>query len=355
MSSTPLTGDRRSLPRPRTSFPLFLLVLVAALVMTACSRDGSTAPSATPSAAAPPGGSAQGFPVTIKHALGSTTITSEPQRVVTIGWSDQDPVLALGVKPVGTTEWFNEQPGAIFPWARAAAGDAKPEIISTAGEINYEKVAAVQPDLILALYEGLDQSKYDTLSKIAPTVAHSPDFDPFGATWQDMTLTAGRALGREQQARDLIADVEARFAKLRAEHPEWAQQTMLVMATVDQGSYQVFSPQDPKARFFADLGFKTTPPWISGRVQDNVATVSAEEASLLDVDRLAWTSDPDTLDQLRDDPIYSRLNVVRDGRVSYLDYTEPPFPGAAVTFNTVLSIPYALDLVVPELEKSGPN
>jgi len=131
---------------------VFLLVLVAALVMTACDRDDSTSSSATP----PSGASGQGFPVTIEHARGSTTINSEPQRVVTIGWSDQDPVLALGVKPVGTTEWFNEQPGAIFPWARAAASGASPEIVSTAGaggEINYEKVASVQPDLILALYE----------------------------------------------------------------------------------------------------------------------------------------------------------------------------------------------------------
>lgn len=340
--------------RHLASSPLFLLVLVAALVMTACGKDDTTSSSATPSS----GASAQEFPVTIEHARGSTTIDSEPQRVVTIGWSDQDPVLALGVQPVGTTEWFNEQPGAIFPWARGAAGDAKPEIVSTAGaggEINYEKVAAVQPDLILALYEDLDPSEYDLLSKIAPTVAHSPDYESFGAPWQDMTLAAGRALGREQQAKDLIKDVEVRFAKVRAEHPEWAEQTMLVMATVSDGSYQVFSPQDPKVRFFADLGFETTPPWISGRVQDNLATVSAEEFRLLDVDRLAWTSDPDTLNQLRNDPVYNLLNVVRDGRVSYLDYTEPPFPGAAVTFNSVLSIPYALDLVVPELEKSTPK
>ena len=37
--------------------------------------------------------------------------------------------------------------------------------------------------------------------------------------------------------------------------------------------------------------------------------------------------------------------------MSYFDYTQAPFPGAAITFNTVLSIPYALDQVVPELEK----
>lgn len=98
------------------------------------------------------------MPVTIEHALGSTTISAPPQRVFTIGWSDQDAVLALGVQPVGTTEWFNEQPGAIFPWATSAATGPTPEIVSNAGEINFEKVASLQPDLILAIYEGLDRS-----------------------------------------------------------------------------------------------------------------------------------------------------------------------------------------------------
>lgn len=327
--------------RPLAALALLAVLAVAALVGCAGPADVPPAPSAPVTG---------GMPVTIEHALGSTTITKVPERVVTIGWSDQDPVLALGVVPVGTTEWFNEQPGAIFPWARDAAKGQVPEIVANAGEINFEKVAALQPDLILALYEGLDQAEYDTLSKIAPTVAHSKEFDPFGATWQDMTRTTGRALGRAEQAEKLITDLEARLASVAAAHPAWANETLLVMATVENGTYGVFSPQDPKARFFASLGFRTQPDWITPRVSDNLATVSAEEASLLDVDRLAWTSDPDTLRTLEADPVYNRLDVVRSGRVLYLDHTTPPFPGAAVTFNSVLSIPYALDLVVPELE-----
>lgn len=338
-----------SIERRRTNIamPLLVLGLIAALMLAACGDADDTA-----EAPARTAGSAKAFPVTIRHALGSTTIEREPKRVVAIGWSDQDPVLALGVKPVGTTEWFNEQPGAIFPWAREAAGGAKPEIVATAGEINFERVASLRPDLILALYEGLDRAKYDLLSKIAPTVAHSPEFDPFGATWQNMTLTAGRALGCEQRAKELIEDVEARFAKVRGEHPEWAKQTLLMMADLNPGKYSVFSPQDPKARFFAELGFKTEPPWISGRVKNNVAELSAEEVGLLDVDRHAWTSDPETLKRIKDDQLYNRLDAVREGRVYYLDYTQLPFPGAAVTFNSVLSIPYALDHVVPRLEAS---
>lgn len=334
----------------RASNPVGRRWLVAAAAALALAASACGTPEVTP-------GSSQqeqpgtGLPVSIEHALGSTTISTTPQRVVTIGWSDQDAVLALGVQPVGTTEWFNEQPGALFPWATSAANGPTPEIVSNAGEINFESVAALRPDLILALYEGLDQSEYDKLSRIAPTVAHSAQYDPFGTPWQDMTLTTGKALGLEQQAKDLVAGVEQELAAVRDAHPQWGQKTMLVMATVESGTYGVFSPQDPKARFFADLGFQTEPPWIAGRVQNNLATISAEEFELLDVDRLAWTSDPDTLQILRDDPIYNQLDVVRDGRVGYFDYTTLPFPGAAITFNTVLSIPYALDQVVPELER----
>src|SRR5690606_19993215 len=130
------------------------LVAAAAALAVATSACGAP-PASSPESPTSPQPQATGMPVTIDHALGSTTITAPPQRVVTIGWSDQDPVLALGVKPVGTTEWFDEQPGAIFPWATEAAGGHVPEIVSNAGEINFEKVAALQPDLILALYEGL--------------------------------------------------------------------------------------------------------------------------------------------------------------------------------------------------------
>ncbi|GAA4549827.1 SidA/IucD/PvdA family monooxygenase [Pseudonocardia xishanensis] len=40
------------------------------------------------------------------------------------------------------------------PWATSAAKGAVPEIVSNAGEISLEKVAALKPDLILALHEG---------------------------------------------------------------------------------------------------------------------------------------------------------------------------------------------------------
>lgn len=89
---------------------LFILGLVAA----AC---GSPAPVATPASdtqAAPAATAAEtategSFPVTIEHKHGSTTILQAPERVVLVGLNEQDAMLALGVVPVASSEWYGEK------------------------------------------------------------------------------------------------------------------------------------------------------------------------------------------------------------------------------------------------------
>jgi iron complex transport system substrate-binding protein len=89
--------------------------LLAAATLTACASDKDSA--AAPAAS---GSAGTAFPVSIAHKFGSTTIDKRPERVVTVGWNDQDPVLALGVVPVSTREWFTEYP--TYPWVKQAVG-----------------------------------------------------------------------------------------------------------------------------------------------------------------------------------------------------------------------------------------
>ena len=89
---------KRSLAVPTPIKVAAATVLVAALA--GCST-GST--SGTEAAAEPTSTTSvdpDAFPVTIEHALGETTIESEPTRVATLGWTDHDHALALGVVPV---------------------------------------------------------------------------------------------------------------------------------------------------------------------------------------------------------------------------------------------------------------
>lgn len=121
--------------------------------------------------------------MTVDHVFGSTTVDERPERVVTLGLIDQDAVLALRIVPVGASKFGDRYPGGVRPWARAAVGDEPlPELIDQVDGIPFEQVAALEPDLILALYAGLDQNEYDLLTEIAPTVAAAPGNPDFGIT-----------------------------------------------------------------------------------------------------------------------------------------------------------------------------
>lgn len=77
--------------------------------------------------------------------------------------------------------WFGDEPYGVFPWAKDRLGSAEPEVLDMPfGELDFEKMAALKPDLISAVYAGITEEEYQTLSQIAPTVAQSGDYIDFG-------------------------------------------------------------------------------------------------------------------------------------------------------------------------------
>jgi ABC-type Fe3+-hydroxamate transport system substrate-binding protein len=55
-----------------------------------------------------------------EHRYGTTEITERPERIVSVGLNEQDAFFALGVAPVGVTDWMGFEHG-IGPWAETAA------------------------------------------------------------------------------------------------------------------------------------------------------------------------------------------------------------------------------------------
>ena len=95
-------------------------------------------------------------------------------------------------------------------------------------EIDYEAVAAAQPDLILGIYESIDQPTYDRLSQIAPTVVQSSAFPDEETPWDVQLVTTGQALGREEQALALVDQVNAKIAEAKAAIPGFAGKVLVV-------------------------------------------------------------------------------------------------------------------------------
>jgi ABC-type Fe3+-citrate transport system substrate-binding protein len=110
---------------------------------------------------------------------------------VTVGLNEQDAFFALGVAPVGVTDWMGFENG-IGPWAQEAAKAAgdPPELLTNTDGIRFEKIAALRPDVIVALYSDLKESDYEKLSQIAPVVASPDGHADFGIPWQETTPSA---------------------------------------------------------------------------------------------------------------------------------------------------------------------
>ncbi|HEV7648873.1 MAG TPA: iron-siderophore ABC transporter substrate-binding protein [Actinophytocola sp.] len=325
-----------------------IVVLLTVLVLAAC---GVSDP---PQAERPAGedGAGAAFPVSVEHKYGTTEIPKEPKRVVTLGLSDQDAVLALGVKPVGAVDWFAERPFGVWPWAKDRWGTDTPQLVGERDDVDLEKVLGLKPDLILALYSGMTKDQYTELSKIAPTVGQPKDFADYGAPWQDMTKMTGEALGKAGEADKLIKDIDAKFADVRDAHQDWKGKSVAVVDPYQPGRYAVFQKTDPKAVFMSEMGFVVPNAINEAAGDNNAAEVSSERADLIDTDLLLFlTADPSAQARVRADPVYKGLSVAKENRAMFVPYAQPPI-GAALSFNTVLSIPYALDEFVPLLDKS---
>lgn len=291
-----------------------------------------------------PGAAAATFPVTIGHKYGSTTIDARPERIVTVGLTDHDALLALDIVPVGTSEWFGGYPGSVWPWAQHKLGDQIPEAVG-GDSINFEKIAALQPDLILALFSGVTQEEYDLLAQIAPTVAQPADYVDYGVPWQELTVTVGKAVGKQAEAEAMVADVEAKFAEVRAAHPEFEGATSVV-ATPYQGIW-VYGPQDVRGRFLTLLGFTLPEGLAEITGAEFGGNLSMERADLLDVDVIIWL-DPEDAEGELGGPVYQSLPVHTEGREVFLDsYSDPV--GGATSFVSVLSLPFLLDELAPQL------
>lgn len=311
------------------------MLALLALVVAACGGDDDDS-SSSGDGGGDSGGSGGSGTVTVEHSYGTTEVPVDPARIVSLDTQWTDVFTALGTPPVA----IGRDPNAAedtFPWQGDELADAT--VLEAADAIPYEAIAEQQPDLIVATWIVEDQSIYDRLSEIAPTIPVLGE-DTQVDSWQDMAGVAGELLDAEDEAQALVDEVAATVSDFAEQHPGLEGKTY-AMANYIAGDaiYVVADPDDGAAVVFAELGLTITPTVLD--VADDVsgrATLSLEQVSLLDGDLLLILpngAEPESISG------YDRLPAVESGAVAVMDYAQ------AVGFNTPtpLSIPYVLDQI----------
>lgn len=361
------TGPRRFSRRDllRTS----LIAAAGAGLAAACGTSANVATAATSESATPtgatsagstPGGltsssgsstpsssTGSGFPVTVTHKFGSTTIKSPPERVLSLGYTDHEVLLALGVIPIGVIQWIPEWKKGVSSWSESRLKGTTPALFQY--ELDFEKAASLRPDLIFNVGFDPDQKTYDTLSAIAPTIPPPAGVKPYGVAWEQMTTIVSSALGRKSEGEQLIATTQALLASTAAAHPMFKAKTVAI-GNVYQNQIGYYTKIDIRAQLLHELGFVDNPFVSAASTANFYGTLSAEQADSLNADLLIFFGEPGTTraSLLKAFPALATVPVVKDGRMLLMTDLQDTMAFSAAS---VLSIPLALQAVVPGAQK----
>lgn len=277
----------------------------------------------------------------VQHAMGTTEVSCEPRRVVTLGQGATDTALALGVTPVGVVDpWGGEWYAYIADQVEGIAS------VGTETQPNLEAISALEPDLILGS-KLRHEAIYEHLSAIAPTVFA----ETIGRTWKANLPLYAQALCLEEGGREILAAWDARLADFQERMGEkLATEVSLVRYRDDE--VRIYTTGFPGS-VLQDAGLSRPE---SQHVQDwdsapQVMTLSKEQIPLMDADVLFYmVSDwgdhggSEIQGEWTNHPLWQTLQVVREGNVHPVDEDHWNLGGGIQAANRMLDDLYAFFL-----------
>jgi iron complex transport system substrate-binding protein len=259
------------------------------------------------------------FPVEITHAFGTTVVSEKPVRVATVAWANHEVPLALGIVPVGmaAANFGDDDGDGVLPWVAERLkelGAETPALFDEGDGIDFEAVAATEPDVILAAYSGLSQAEYDTLSQIAPVVAYPQA--PWSTDWRETIRMNSAGLGMSGEGEALITEIEGEIAAEVAKYPELKGKTAMFVTHLDASDLSLvnfYTTQDTRVRFFQDLGLAMPKSVTRASSTGSFAgSISAERVDDFDdVDILVTYGDRTLLEAMKANPLLAHMPAVR--------------------------------------------
>ena len=223
---------------------------------------------------------------TITHALGTTRVPQVPQRIVALtGTSDLESLLVLGVKPFAAAGDDRMGLGQAVWQPHMADQMQGVEMLPSRRNIKKEKVATLQPDLIIGASAQI-KNVYSRLSQIAPTVALDTN-----QLWQENLRLVAEVVDESERAEIWIMAFEQRLATLADIYREKLAGITYTTANYQPGrrQFDMILGRDLD-QAFQEIGL-TRPPEQTRIIvqQDNSlrrANISLERLDLIDTDLL---------------------------------------------------------------------
>lgn len=238
------------------SLPRFLTAAVAGAVLLAgCGTSSASQSSTTTDAAGTPSQGTSDGPasVTITDAQDrEVEVPTNPGTVVVMDWSVIRTLSDLGVE----VDAVPQSSGAL-PEDIAAYRDAT--TVGTVFEPDYEAIAALEPDLVIVGSRSGTPEVVAEFEKFAPAVLDMSVRTKDPAEVFDQTtervVQLGSIFGLEQEASELMADIEAQIAEITEQTSDLG--TAMVVQVSD-GTVSAYGPGSRFSQVYTDFGLTPT-------------------------------------------------------------------------------------------------
>lgn len=273
-----------------------------------------------PAAQATPAATAQAHyqPIKIEHPLGTTLITKLPERVVAFDMSELDTLDQLGAPVVGIAKDY------VASFLVKYRDDPNIMDVGTTIQPNLERLHALKPDLILI--SPLQAQSYAELSQIAPTVYDDVDLtNQHGnliTTAKNHLTTLGRIFGKEELARQKVAQMDAKVEQTRRVTEGRPEKALIVLH--NNGAFTSYGVKSRYGFVFDTLGVKPASSDIEaglhGQPISNEFIQQADPDILYVIDRTAVMERRPALDlKSLDNPLLRKTKAWSNGHVIFVD------------------------------------
>ncbi|MFB9627941.1 ABC transporter substrate-binding protein [Nonomuraea helvata] len=248
---------------------------------------------------------------TVKHAMGETKVPMTPKRVVVLDTDKLDTMVSLGMAPIGAAQAQENQKWPAYLGSALSATKA----VGTTQAPNIEAIMALKPDLILGS-KFRQAAFYDKLSKIAPTVFT----EKVGITWKENFLLDAEALGKKDQAQQLLSAYEKRAEEVGAKFSKLQVSIVRFMPT----EIRMYGPESFSGIVVGDAGIqRPEPQQLADQADKRFGKLSQENIAKADADALFYTAYGDAAAKAQaavtGGPLWKNLKAVKSGNAHNVD------------------------------------
>lgn len=250
--------------------------------------------------------------VTVTHLLGETTVKVNPEKVVVFDFGMLDSLDKLGVEVTGV-------PQANIPPYLSKFEDSNYENVGSLKEPDFEKIAEIEPDLIII--SGRQQDSYEELTKIGPTIYMGLDTSKYIESFKDNQTTLGKIFNKEAEVEKEIAAIETSIQALHEKASSNESNGLIVLA--NEGNISAYGPGSRFGLIHDVFGLEAADEQIE--VSTHGQNVSFEYIAeknpdyLFVIDRGAAVGGESSAKELIENELVFDTNAYKNDNIVYLD------------------------------------